>query len=100
MSNYSYPISTDWTTEEIIRVTNFYNAVETAYENGIDLLVFQKNYNQFKKIVTSKMEEKQIGKQFETISGYSIYRAVKQMKNLLAESKSTGKDKQTIYLQD
>lgn len=100
MANYSYPLSSDWSTDEIITVTKFYNAVETVYEKGMELYTFQESYNSFKKIVTSKMEEKQIDKQFVSLSGYSIYKAVKEMKALLAVAKQNDKKKYVIYLQD
>lgn len=97
MNNYSYPIDTDWTTEEIVLVTHFYNAVESAYEGGIELDAFKHAYYRFKQIVTSISEEKQVGNKFEAVSGYSIYRTVKEMKRLLKEPKL--KSKQLIKVQ-
>ena len=32
---YSYPLRNDWSTEEIITVTAFYEVIEKAYEDGI-----------------------------------------------------------------
>lgn len=32
---YSYPISMDWTTDEIIAVVQFFEAIEKVYEKGI-----------------------------------------------------------------
>ena len=32
---YAYPISPDWTTEEIITVVKFFEGIEQAYEKGI-----------------------------------------------------------------
>ena len=32
---YSYPLSTDWTTQEMVDVVHFFEAVEAAYEKGI-----------------------------------------------------------------
>ncbi|MFD1671175.1 UPF0223 family protein [Agrilactobacillus yilanensis] len=79
-TNYSYPLDTSWTTEEIIVVIGFYNNVEKANEKGITKQDLLASYEQFKKIVPSKMQEKQLGKQFETVSGYSIYQTVQAAK--------------------
>ncbi len=32
LKNFSYPLGNDWTTDEIISVTDFYRQVEDAYE--------------------------------------------------------------------
>ena len=40
---------------------------------------FLEAYKTFKKIVPSKMQEKQLGREFEENSGYSLYRAVKEV---------------------
>lgn len=79
-TNYSYPLDADWTTEEIIAVIDFYNKVEKAYEKKVATADFLASYRRFKTIVPSKMEEKQIDKKFQTVSGYSIYRTVQTAK--------------------
>ncbi|NEU35490.1 hypothetical protein GN156_33080, partial [bacterium LRH843] len=33
---YQYPISLDWSTEEIIDVVKFFESIEKAYEKGIE----------------------------------------------------------------
>lgn len=75
--DYNYPLDFSWTTQEIIDVIALYNAVEKAYEHGIDKQEFMDIYRNFKKIVDSKSEEKQLDKQFKEVSGYSIYQVVK-----------------------
>lgn len=85
MKNYQYPIDPDWSNEDIVHVITFLNAVESTYEQGIHFEKFQKAYNQFKDVVPSKSQEKQMGKKFEDISGYSIYRAVQLMRTKLKE---------------
>ncbi len=35
---YSYPLNPDWTTEEMTIVVQFLEAIERAYEKGIDTL--------------------------------------------------------------
>ncbi|MED4532707.1 UPF0223 family protein [Metabacillus fastidiosus] len=77
---YQYPISYDWTTEETVAVIHFFESVERAYEKGIDRQQLMDAYREFKQIVPSKAEEKQICKEFEESSGYSTYRVVKKAK--------------------
>ena len=78
---YQYPISLDWNTDEIIDVIKFFETVERAYEKGIERDALMLSYRRFKEIVPSKSEEKKIGQEFEEISGYSIYRTVKNAKD-------------------
>lgn len=75
--DYNYPLRVDWSTEEIIAVTEFYTVIEKAYETGVkrnDVLVA---YENFKKIVPSKAEEKTLFREFEQASGYKSYPIVK-----------------------
>ena len=39
-------------------------------------------YRRFKEIVPSKAEEKKIDKEFQEVSGYSIYRAIQRAKEI------------------
>ncbi|MED1204228.1 UPF0223 family protein [Heyndrickxia acidicola] len=77
---YQYPFSMDWTTEEVVDVIQFYEAVEKAYEKGIEREEFSTKYRRFKEIVPGKAEEKKYGNEFEKASGYSAYQVVKRMK--------------------
>ena len=43
-------------------------------------------YQAFKVIVTAQSEEKQLSKQFEAVSGYSIYQVMKKCKGLTENS--------------
>ena len=70
---YSYPLRTDWTTEEIISVIAFYEIIEQAYEEGAKQEKVMNAYREFKKVVPSKAEEKTLLKEFEEASGYSSY---------------------------
>ncbi|BDH60996.1 UPF0223 protein [Lysinibacillus sp. PLM2] len=79
---YSYPISPDWTTEEIITVVQFFEGIEKAYEKGIkreDMLAL---YRRFKQIVPSQSEEKSVFREFEEASGYVSFQVVKKAKEL------------------
>ncbi|KIL44730.1 UPF0223 family protein [Jeotgalibacillus soli] len=79
---YQYPLSIDWTTEEIIDVMKFFESVEQGYEKRIDRDGFLTVYKRFKEIVPSKSEEKTIDKEFQESSGFSIYQVVKKAKNM------------------
>ena len=80
MNMYDYPLDSEWTVNEIIDVMALYNAVEKAYEGGISNDELLAAYKKFKVIVTSKSQEKQLDKEFEKNSGYSIYQAIKKSK--------------------
>lgn len=77
MNNYYYPIFPDWSKEELMDMMALYNAVESAYEdaNGINAEKVIKLYNRFREINPVKMEQKQINRDFQNISGYSLYKA-------------------------
>lgn len=79
---YAYPISPDWTTEEIITVVKFFEGIEQAYEKGIKREVMLEKYRRFKEIVPSKAEEKTLFREFEEVSGYASYPVVKQAREL------------------
>ena len=73
----NYPLDYTWSTEDIIDVMSLYNAVEKAYEEGISKTDFLNAYRKFKNVVGTKSEEKQIDKEFQDVSGYSIYKVFK-----------------------
>ena len=78
--NYSYPLDLSWSTEELASVLSFFNQVEQAYEQKADARIYLEAYTAFKKVVPSIGEEKRLGKEFEEVSGYSLYRANKAAK--------------------
>lgn len=80
MDNYSYPIDDNWTTEEMITVVEFLNLIEEAYEVGTNSEKILEGYKKFKQAIPSIGEERQIGRKFEEISGYSLYHTVKAAK--------------------
>ena len=77
---YSYPLDLSWSTEELASVLSFFNDVEAAYEDKVDAKRLLDSYKEFKVVVPSKSEEKRVGREFETVSGYSLYRAVQAAK--------------------
>jgi uncharacterized protein YktA (UPF0223 family) len=84
---YQYPIDFSWSTDETVEVIHFFEAIEKAYEKGIDREELLSIYRRFKEIVPSKAEEKKICGEFEELSGYSSYRAVKMAKEAVSNSR-------------
>lgn len=84
---YSYPFSTDWSTEEVIDVVSFFEAIEQAYEKGILKETLMERYRRFKEIVPGKADEKRICNEFEEASGYSSYQVVQKMKQASEQTK-------------
>ncbi len=80
MLEYNYPILSDWTTDELLVVVSFYEAIEKAYETGVDKQYLLQVYNNFKKVVPSKAEEKTLLKEFETVSSYVAFNVLKEAK--------------------
>lgn len=80
MKDYQYPLDLDWTTEEMVIVTNLWSAVEQANETGINTSTFLATYKQFKTVVKSIGEEKRLGNEFQKASGYSLYRTLQRAK--------------------
>lgn len=78
--NYSYPLDIDWTPEEMVVVMDMWQAVEAAYEQGIMANAFLETHRRFKTVIKSIGEERQLGREFETVSGYSLYHAVQAAK--------------------
>jgi uncharacterized protein YktA (UPF0223 family) len=77
---YTYPFSLDWSTDEIVDVVQFFEAIENAYEKGVKREELLKKYRRFKEIVPSIAEEKTYFRDFEKESGYESYPIIKKMK--------------------
>ncbi len=77
---YSYPFSIDWTTDEIVDVVEFFEAIEKAYEKGVNRQELMDKYRKFKIVVPSMAEEKTYFREFEEESGYVSFNVVKKMK--------------------
>ena len=76
---YSYPIDYDlFTQEEIVKIIEFLSLIEDANESKIEGIVLSHKYNEYRKIINSKSIEKQIDREFEKVSGYSIYKTIKK----------------------
>ncbi|BCA85978.1 UPF0223 protein [Enterococcus saigonensis] len=77
MREYQYPLDLSWSTEEMVIVMKMWETLETVYEKGVATEKFLEVYQQFKKVVPSIGEERRLGKEFEVLSGYSLYHALK-----------------------
>lgn len=77
--HYQYPLDLTWTGEEMATVISFFNQVEAFYETKVSRETFLADYRQFKQVVPSKMQEKQLDREFEKASGYSTYRALQEV---------------------
>ncbi|PID16376.1 hypothetical protein CSV63_00365 [Sporosarcina sp. P34] len=80
MAGYQYPLRADWSTEEIVKVIDFFTKVEQAYESTIERDEFMRYYRAFKSVVPSMAEEKTLCKEFEESSDYVAFRVVKAAK--------------------
>jgi uncharacterized protein YktA (UPF0223 family) len=78
--DYSYPFSTDWSTQEIVDVVVFFEGIEKAYEKGIKREDMMAKYRRFKEIVPSIAEEKKYFREFEEESGYASFPIIKRTK--------------------
>jgi uncharacterized protein YktA (UPF0223 family) len=78
--DYQYPMEIDWTTDEVIDVIKFYEAIEKAYESKILKEDLISAYRRFKEIVPGKADEKKYTDEFQEISGYSSYKAITKAK--------------------
>ncbi|MGX7030243.1 UPF0223 family protein [Vagococcus zengguangii] len=80
--NYSYPLNVDWSHEEITKVVTMWAMLEEVYERGVDIEQLQAAYRDFKSVVKSIGEERTLGRHYEELSGYSLYRVMQQAKTM------------------
>ena len=85
--DFSYPISYDWSTDEIVDVIKFYEMIELTYEKGIDRDAILSQYRRFKDIVPSKAEERKLTDEYEELSGFSTFKVIKKAKELSSGDK-------------
>lgn len=79
-NNYQYPLDMEWTKEDIVAVMAMWQTVEAAYEQGVDVPQLLEVYRKFKKVVPSIGEERALSREFEELSGYSLFRVMQQGK--------------------
>lgn len=80
---YSYPLDLDWSTDEIVTVTEFFVAIEDAFEaGGVKRGILAETYRKFKTVVPGKSEEKTLFREFKSRSGLEAYAVVKQLREV------------------
>lgn len=84
MEGYTYPLDLDWSQAEMVAVVNMWEAVEKAYEEGIEREQLLTRYQKFKEVVKSIGEERTLGREFEEVSGYSLYRVMQEVRKTTA----------------
>ncbi|GEL13314.1 hypothetical protein FC15_GL001461 [Lapidilactobacillus concavus DSM 17758] len=72
--NYSYPLDPDWSNEELLTVMKIFNDVESAYEGHLNVEKYLADWHAYQQVVPAKMTQKQIDREFEETTSYSIYR--------------------------
>ena len=90
MRDYQYPLDLDWSTDEMVIVMKMWERLEQAYEKGLPSSTFLEAYQAFKKVVPSIGEEHRLGREFEELSGYSLYHAVQAAKKTEGKLKMKG----------
>lgn len=80
--DFSYPISYDWSTDEIVDAIALYEAVELTYSKGMERDRLLSLYRRFKEIVPGKAQERNLANEYEELSGYSVYRTIKKAKDM------------------
>ena len=79
---FNYPIDyTLYNTEEITVIIRFLDLIEECYLSGVELMQFKSTYKEFKSVVRAKSEENSLYREFNEITGYVGYLAVKELKN-------------------
>lgn len=79
--NYTYPIDTSWNMEELLAVMALLQVVEKAYEGGVASSEAMEVYRAYKKLGFSISDEKQLNRDFEDVSNYSLYQLLQALKN-------------------
>jgi uncharacterized protein YktA (UPF0223 family) len=90
MRDYQYPLDLDWSTDEMVVVMKMWERLEQAYEKGLPSSTFLEAYQAFKKVVPSIGEERRLGREFEELSGYSLYHTVQAAKKTEGKLKMKG----------
>lgn len=76
---YAYPIDFDlYTEKEAVILIEFLALIEDANEGKVDKDVLLKKHRKFRSIINSVSTEKQLDRDFQKISGYSIYKTIKK----------------------
>lgn len=89
-TNYSYSLDPEWNQDQLLATMAIFNLTEDAYETKLNVADFQKAWQQYQTLFPAKMDQRQIDREFERVSGYSIYavqKAVAQAKSATIKMK-------------
>lgn len=76
---YTYPIDFElYTEQEAVILVEFLALIEDANEGKVDKDLLKRKHKKFRSVINSVSTEKQLDKEFEKISGYSIYKTIKK----------------------
>jgi uncharacterized protein YktA (UPF0223 family) len=79
---YSYPIDYDlYTNEEIIILIEFLSLIEDANTKKVDKNVLLKKYREYQSIINNQSTEKTIDREYQKLSGYSVFQTIKKYKD-------------------
>ena len=78
---YSYPIDyTEFDSDEITVLVEFFSLIEDANEGKANNNLLLKKYNEYRSILNSASYEKTVERDFMKVSGYSIFKTIKKIK--------------------
>ena len=81
-SSHSFDIDYDiFTTDEIIKIINFYNTIIRYNKKKVSKEIVKSQYKEYKNIINSIALEKQYDKKFFDKTGISIYQTMKSLNN-------------------
>ena len=77
--SYEYPIDyASYDMDEVIKIIDFLTYLEENVKH-LDFNTFKSKYNVYRNTLNSKAEEKRIDKEFQKLTGISIYRKAKEL---------------------
>ena len=77
---YSYPIDYEiYSKEEIVKIVEFLDLIVEANTKKINEAKLIAKYKEYQKVINAKSTLKRIDKDFESITGYSIYKTMKKI---------------------
>lgn len=77
LDDYQLPIDLDWTTAEIITVSEFVDAVFAAHEQGVDRERLLALYSAYRQVLPAKSEQKTFERQIEQDTNISVFQTIK-----------------------
>ena len=70
-----------FTTEEIVKIFNFYSLMERTKHQNIKSETILESYREYKNIINNISLEKKYDQNFFKITGISIYQTIKRLEN-------------------